>query len=80
MSKMIQIRNVPDEMHRKLKSRAAREGVSLSDYLLNEISCIAEKPTLAELTRRIDARKEMYGGVDFSQKSAAEWVREGRPG
>ena len=37
MSKMIQIRNVPDDLHRRLKSRAALAGMSLSDYLLNEI-------------------------------------------
>jgi antitoxin FitA len=37
MSKMIQIRNVPDELHRTLKVRAAQAGMTLSDYLLSEI-------------------------------------------
>jgi plasmid stability protein len=37
MSAMIQIRNVPDALHRRLKSRAARAGMSVSDYLLSEI-------------------------------------------
>ena len=53
MAKMIQIRNVPDELHRKLKARAAREGTTLSDYLLSEIEQVAEKPTLRELTERL---------------------------
>lgn len=50
---MIQIRNVPAALHRKLKSRAALEGKSLSDYLLNEVSRIAERPTLAEMLERL---------------------------
>jgi len=45
---MIQIRNVPDRLHRRLKTRAANEGMSLSGYLLSEIREIAERPTLAE--------------------------------
>ena len=44
MSRMIQIRNVPDALHRRLKSRAALEGKSLSDYLLAEIREAAERP------------------------------------
>jgi antitoxin FitA len=48
MPKMIQIRNVPDDLHRKLKARAAQAGMSLSDYLLNEIRKGAEMPTLDE--------------------------------
>jgi plasmid stability protein len=56
MTKMIQIRNVPAELHRKLKSRAALEGISLSDYLLNEIRQVAERPTLQELAERLEAR------------------------
>jgi hypothetical protein len=46
---MIQLRNVPDGLHRSLKARAAMAGMSLSDYLLAEIKEIAERPTLAEL-------------------------------
>ncbi len=53
MSKMIQIRNVPDELHRTLKARAASEGMSLSDYLLSEVEKVAEKPTLRELMERL---------------------------
>jgi plasmid stability protein len=56
MSKMVQIRNMPDEMHRVLKSRAAREGKSLSDYLLAELHRTAERPTLAEMLERLEHR------------------------
>jgi len=49
MPKMVQIRNVPDALHRRLKARAALEGKSLSDYLLAEIAESAERPTVSEL-------------------------------
>ena len=48
MGVMIQIRNVPEKLHRQLKSRAALAGMSLTDYLLQEIRQIAERPTLDE--------------------------------
>jgi plasmid stability protein len=48
---MIQLRNVPDTLHRSLKARAAMAGMSLSDYLLAEIKEIAERPTLGRITR-----------------------------
>ncbi len=57
MSKMIQIRNVPDSFHRKLKARAAIEGMTLSDYLMSEILRSAERPTLKELRERLNKRK-----------------------
>ncbi len=53
MPTMIQIRHVPDSLHRKLKARAAQEGKSLSDYLLQEIERIAELPTVEELKERL---------------------------
>ena len=53
MPSMIQIRNVPDALHRRLKSRAALEGMSLSDYLLAELRRVAERPTLGELRERL---------------------------
>jgi plasmid stability protein len=57
MSKMIQIRNVPDELHRALKVKAAENGMTLSDYLLAELAGIVGKPTLAELMDRISKRE-----------------------
>ena len=56
MSVMVQIRNMPDELHRVLKSRAAKEGKSLSDYLLGELRRTAEVPTLAEMFERLEQR------------------------
>ena len=53
MSKMIQIRHVPDALHRKLKMRAAMQGTSLSEYLMKEIELIAEQPTLQETLAEI---------------------------
>ncbi len=73
MSTMIQIRNVPDVLHRRLKSRAALAGMSLSDYLLNEISHIAERPTLAELRARLLSRTETAPSV-----TPAEAIRDER--
>jgi len=55
MSKMIQIRNVPDELHREAKVRAARAGMTLSDYLLREIRRTLEAPDIDELLERIGA-------------------------
>ncbi|MGH6900705.1 MAG: FitA-like ribbon-helix-helix domain-containing protein [Geminicoccaceae bacterium] len=59
MSKMIQIRNVPDEIHRALKVRAAKEGTTLSAYLLREITQLAERPTLEEIFERARRRKPL---------------------
>ena len=56
MPSMIQIRNVPDALHRRLKSRAALEAMSLSDYLLAELRRVAERPTLGELRERLEHR------------------------
>lgn len=50
---MIQIRNVPDELHRKLKARAASEGMSLSDYMLRMMKNIAAVPTIEEVRERL---------------------------
>jgi plasmid stability protein len=56
MGVMVQIRNVPDALHRTLKSRAALAGMSLSDYLLAEIRQSAERPTIDELRARLRGR------------------------
>lgn len=53
MSKNIQLRNVPDDLHRTLKARAAMAGVSLSDYLLDHARRLAERPTLEEMCERL---------------------------
>ena len=56
---MIQIRNVPDPLHRKLKARAAMAGKSLSDYLLAEIGRIAAVPTREEMLARLHGRSRV---------------------
>jgi plasmid stability protein len=53
---MVQIRNVPSELHRQLKARAALEGMSLSDYLLREVRRVLERPTPEEIQRRLAGR------------------------
>jgi plasmid stability protein len=70
---MIQLRNVPDALHRTLKARAAMAGMSLSDYLLAEIREIAERPTLAELRERLHQREPVAAQLD-----TARLVREER--
>jgi len=50
---MLQVRNMPDEMHRLLKARAAMAGVSMSDYVLRELQRALERPERAELLRRL---------------------------
>jgi plasmid stability protein len=54
---MVQIRNVPDPLHRKLKSRAAEAGQTLSDYLLTELERLASRPTREEMLARVRSRK-----------------------
>jgi plasmid stability protein len=56
MSKMIQLRNVPDDLHKVLKVRAAANGQSLSDYLIAQIRDIAERPTPGEMRQRLSQR------------------------
>jgi len=67
MSKMIQLRNVPDALHRMLKARAAMAGMSLSDYLLGEIKEIAERPTLDELRARLHKREPVAVELDTAR-------------
>ena len=64
---MIQIRHVPDPLHRKLKSRAALEGLSLSDYLLREMKHLAEFPTIAELEDRLSHAEPVTPTVPIEQ-------------
>ncbi len=59
MAIMIQIRHVPNEIHRKLKARAALEGMSLSDFLLREVRGIAERPSVSELRARVLGRSSI---------------------
>jgi antitoxin FitA len=71
--KMIQIRNVPDSLHRELKARAARAGMTLSDFLLDTIRRAAERPEADELLRRVRERSPVY-----PSESPADAVRAER--
>lgn len=73
MGRMIQVRNVPDVLHRSLKARAAMAGMSLSDYLLSELREISERPTLAEFRSRLHSRTRVSMTLD-----TGDLVREER--
>ena len=68
MPRMVQIRNVPDALHRKLKARAANAGHTLSDYLLAELERLAARPTRDEMLSRLHSRRRV------TLKSAASTV------
>ena len=72
MTAMIQIRNVPDALHRRLKSRAALAVMSLSDYLLSEIRQVAERPTIDELRARLDRRSTVTLSIEPAEAVRAE--------
>ena len=72
MSTMIQIRNVPDELHRRAKARAALEGMTLSDLALRSLERELARPTFAEISARIRALPPVKG------PPAADLVREER--
>jgi len=69
---MIQVRNVPEVLHRTLKARAANAGMSLSDYLLGELREIAERPTLAEFRDRLHTRKPIAVAPDTARLTREE--------
>ena len=72
MGIMVQIRNVPEPLHRRLKSRAALAGMSLSDYLLDEIRQVAERPTIDELRTRLRSLGETALSVSPADAVRAE--------
>lgn len=72
-STMVQIRNVPTEFHRRLKARAAMEGMSMSDYILREVGKSLDKPTRQEVLDRIRARANRDLVID-----SARLIAEGR--
>jgi plasmid stability protein len=72
MGTMIQIRNVPTRLHRRLKAKAALSGQSLSSYLLAEIERLAEKPTTEELLQRLHQRAPVTPSVPPAEAIRAE--------
>jgi len=73
MSSMVQVRNVPTELHRRLKARAAIEGLSMSDYVLRELRKALDRPTRQEVLERLRALP-----VRRLRPSAAEVIRSER--
>jgi antitoxin FitA len=71
MSKMIQVRDVPDQVHSTLKARAAREGMSLSDFIKRELERTAERPTMREWLELTQRARPIP-----AKRSAAQIVRE----
>jgi antitoxin FitA len=71
VAKMIQVRNVPDVVHGTLKARAAREGMSLSDFVKRELERLAERPTVQEWLERTQEVKRIS-----STRTAARVIRE----
>jgi len=72
MAKMIQLRHVPDALHRRLKSRAALTGLSLSDFLVREVRKIAEQPTPEEMLERLRQREPYAGKISPTEALRAE--------
>lgn len=75
MAKTIQVRNVPDEVHKTLSERAAREHRSLSDLVLDEIVRVGSRPTMKEFLAQLDARPTQPFDPG---ESAADAIRAGR--
>jgi plasmid stability protein len=73
MARSIQIRNVPDDVHRELRKRAAEAGVSLSAYLLREVEEIAQRVPISEILRRVNP-----GGSGVRVSAIVEAVHHGR--
>jgi len=76
MAVTVQIRNVPEELHRKLKSRAALAGMSISEYLLRELERSLQRPTREELLQRLQSHERVELRESVADAVAAE--REGR--
>jgi plasmid stability protein len=76
MGHMIQIRNVPSELHRKLKARAAQAGLSLSDYLLRDAQRLADQPTREEMLERLERLTPVHTAL--SSEDAVRLERDSR--
>ncbi len=74
MSVMLQVRSVPDALHRTLKSRAAAAGVPLSDYALAILKREAERPTREEMMQRFTALSSVK-----TKENTATIINRGRP-
>ena len=74
----IQVRNVPDDVHRTLKARAGRAGMSLQEYLLSRLESEARSLTSAELVERVEEQRRLRREDGYSDVSSAALVRADR--
>lgn len=74
----IQIRNVPDDVHRAYRARAASAGMSLQEYLLGELTRGARMRTPAELVAEVERRMRTEGSDGLASASSADLVRADR--
>ncbi len=72
MPKMIQIRHVPNQIHSRLKARAALANTSLSEYLLNELRHLAERPTRQEMVEQLEQRQSVKTKISPADAVRAE--------
>jgi len=72
MGKTLQVRNVPETLHRNLKALAAREGVSLSDLVLEELRRMGERPSRRDLFERLKRRRRVALASSVAEIIAAE--------
>lgn len=77
VTKTIQIRDVPDDVHATLRARAAQAGMSLSDFLRERIEGIARRPAIADVLLRADRRSRP---IELDAESVLEEVRRAREG
>jgi antitoxin FitA len=75
MSKMIQVRNVPDDLHKKLKIRAAAAGMSMSDYIKQELGRRTRKSTIREIAARSRGRSD---NSTLTTQKIVDIIRESR--
>jgi plasmid stability protein len=73
MSRIIQVRDVPDRVHRRLKARAAEEGRTLSELVREQLAEVAARPTMGEMLERLREREPADPG-----EASADAVRAGR--
>ena len=73
MAKTLQVRDVPEQVHAMLRARAAEARLSLSEYVLRELTALAERPTVIEVLRRAERRS---GAADIGD--IVDAVRSGR--
>lgn len=74
----IQIRNVPEEVHRIYRRRAASAGMSLQEYLLGELTRLAQLRTPAELIAEVEQRMRAEGREGFAEITSTDYIRADR--